>query len=144
MFLKLSKKLFFVLQFCADLSKPSKSIKEIYIYASERSRYLLSENGIVYNTMTCFRNTRVWRWRIFFKFQLSQDLFWYANVSWTVGQTHINHVIFWKSVMRTFRCIYVNCIDRWRFFAEVRTKLLKKMHFFWQYKNHNLGWKRWN
>ena len=30
------------------LSKKSKSIKDIYIYASERSRYTLSENGIVY------------------------------------------------------------------------------------------------
>ena len=44
---KLSKKVHF-LQFCADLSKKSKSIKAIYIYASERSRYALSENGIVY------------------------------------------------------------------------------------------------
>ena len=41
------KKLHF-LQFCADLSKKSKSIKPIYIYASERSCYALSENGIVY------------------------------------------------------------------------------------------------
>ena len=32
-----------------------KSIKAIYIYASERSRYALSENGIVYYAMTyCF------------------------------------------------------------------------------------------
>ena len=45
MVLKLSKKVHF-LQFCADLSKKSKSIKAIYIYASERSRYALSENGI--------------------------------------------------------------------------------------------------
>ena len=37
MVLKLSKKVHF-LQFCADLSKKSKSIKAIYIYASERSR----------------------------------------------------------------------------------------------------------
>ena len=44
---KLSKRMRF-LQFCADLSKKSKSIKTIYIYASERSRYTLSENGIVY------------------------------------------------------------------------------------------------
>ena len=47
MVLKLSKKVHF-LQFCADLSKKCKSIKDIYIYASERSRYTLSENGIVY------------------------------------------------------------------------------------------------
>ena len=51
MILKLSKKVHF-LQFCADLSKKSKSIKAIYIYASERSRYVLSENDIVYHAMT--------------------------------------------------------------------------------------------
>ena len=33
---KLSKKVYF-LQFCADLTKKSKSIKAIYIYAPERS-----------------------------------------------------------------------------------------------------------
>ena len=42
---KLSKK---VLQFCADLSKKSKSIKVIHIYASESSLSTLSENGMVY------------------------------------------------------------------------------------------------
>ena len=55
--LKLSKKMHF-LQFCADLSKKSKSIKAIYIYASERSRYTLSENRIVYYAMTL----RFWRY----------------------------------------------------------------------------------
>ena len=40
------------LQFCPDLSKKSKSIKAIYIYAAEGSRYALSENGIVYYAMT--------------------------------------------------------------------------------------------
>ena len=49
--LKLPKKMHF-LQFCADLTKKSKSIKAVYIYASERSRYALSENGTVYYAMT--------------------------------------------------------------------------------------------
>ena len=44
MVLKLSKNMYF-LQFCADLSKKSKYIKAIYIYASERARCALSENG---------------------------------------------------------------------------------------------------
>ena len=44
---KLSKKVQF-LEFCADLSKKSKSIKAIYIYASESSLFTLSENGMVY------------------------------------------------------------------------------------------------
>ena len=58
---KFSKKV----HFCVDLSKKSKSIKAIYIYASERSRYALSENGIVYYAMTyCFGDISVWSWRI--------------------------------------------------------------------------------
>ena len=44
MVLKLSKKVHFM-QFCADLSKKSKSgIKAIYIHASESSHHSLSEN----------------------------------------------------------------------------------------------------
>ena len=43
-----------------------------------------------------------------------------------VSQTPINHTIFWKSVMRTFRCIYVNRFNRLRFLAEVSTELQKK------------------
>ena len=51
MVLKSSKKVHF-LQFCADLSKTFNSIKAIYIYACERSRYALLENGIVNYAMT--------------------------------------------------------------------------------------------
>ena len=53
MVLKLSKKVPF-LQFCTDLGKKSKSVKATYIYASERSCYALSENGIVYCAMTYY------------------------------------------------------------------------------------------
>ena len=64
MVFKLSKKVHF-LQFCADLSKTSKPIKAFYIYASKRSRYALSENGIVYYAMTyCFGDISAWSWRI--------------------------------------------------------------------------------
>ena len=49
-----------------------------------------------------------------------------ANITWTVAQAPINHVIFWKSVMWTFRCIYVNCFNTLRFLAEVSTKLKKR------------------
>ena len=45
---KLSEKVHF-LQFCADLIKKSKSVKAIYIYASESSHYTLSENAMVYS-----------------------------------------------------------------------------------------------
>ena len=68
MVLHLSKKVNF-LQFYADLSKKSKSIKAIYIYASERSRYALSENGIVYCAMTYyFGEISVWSQRILLNF----------------------------------------------------------------------------
>ena len=53
MVLKLSKKVPF-LQFCTDLGKKSKSVKATYIYASERSCYALSENGIVYCAMSYY------------------------------------------------------------------------------------------
>ena len=43
---RLSKKAHF-LQFCAELSKKSKSVKVIYIYASESSHYSLSENDVL-------------------------------------------------------------------------------------------------
>ena len=59
MVIRLSKKVHFW-QFFADLSRKSKSIKAIYIYASERPRYALSENGTVYYTMSyCFRDISV-------------------------------------------------------------------------------------
>ena len=56
---KLSKKVHF-LQFWTHLSKKSKSMKAIYIFASETSRYALLENGIVYYAMTyCFGDIKV-------------------------------------------------------------------------------------
>ena len=100
------------LQFCADLSKKSKYIKAIYIYTSERSSCALSENGILYySAIYCFRVIRVWRQRTLFNFCWASIFFniLIANISWMVAQTPINHTIFWKSVMRTFRCIYGKC-----------------------------------
>ena len=114
MVLKLSKKVNF-LQFCADRSKKSKSIKAICIYASTRSHNVLSEN----------RSRRIllnFCWvSIFFDISI-------ANISWAVAQTPINYIIFWKIVMRTFRIININCFNRLRFLAEVNIKL-QKMHF---------------
>ena len=96
MVLKLSKKVQF-LEFCADLSKKSKSIKGIYIYVFERSRYILSENGIGYYAMTyCFGDISVCSRRIFSNFywvSIFSDIL-IANISWTVVQTPINHIIF--------------------------------------------------
>ena len=125
MVLKFSKKVHF-LQFCADLSKKSKSNKAIYIYPSERSQYALSENGIVYCAMTYyFGNISVWSRRILLHFcwvSIFVNIL-IVNTSWTVAQNPINYSISRKNVMRTFRCIYVNCFKRLRFLAEVSTKL---------------------
>ena len=51
MVLKLSKKVHF-LQYYANLSKKSKPVKAIYIYASESSLYTFSENGMVYGGLS--------------------------------------------------------------------------------------------
>ena len=101
-YLNFLKKCIF-LQYYADLCKKSKSIKAIYIYASERSYYALSENGIVYYAITyCFRDIRIWSQTVFLDFWWV-SIFYYiliANISWTVSQTHINHIIFWKRKLR--------------------------------------------
>ena len=51
MVLKLSKIVFF-LQFFADISKKSKAVITIYLYASESSRFALLENGVGYYAMS--------------------------------------------------------------------------------------------
>ena len=48
---KFSRKVHF-LQPCADLSKKSKSVEVIYIYASESSHYTLSESSMVYSGLS--------------------------------------------------------------------------------------------
>ena len=52
-----------------------------------------------------------------------------TNISWTVAQTPINHSIFWKSVMRTFRCIYVNCFNNLDFLLR-SAENYKEFNFF--------------
>ena len=50
MVLKLLKSVF--LQYYVDLSKKFKSVKAIYIYASESSHYTLSKNDMVYRDLS--------------------------------------------------------------------------------------------
>ena len=62
---------------------------------------------IVYYAMTyCFGDVRVSNQIISLNLCSFSILFniWIANISWTMAQTSINHVIFWKSVLRTFKC----------------------------------------
>ena len=66
-----------------------------------------------------------------------------STTTLTVSLTPINHTIFWNSVIRTFRCLYGNCFQGLGFLAEVSTKL-HEMHFFRQFKDHNLGKKHRN
>ena len=51
MVLKLSK-IVSLLKFLVDVSKKSKAVKAIYVYASQSSCFVLLENGIGYNAMT--------------------------------------------------------------------------------------------
>ena len=51
MILKLPQKVHF-LQFCADLSKKPKSVKSIYIFASECSHFILSKKYMVYRGLS--------------------------------------------------------------------------------------------
>ena len=138
------------LQFCADLSKKSKSIKAIYKYVSERSQYALSENGIVYCAMTYyFGDISVWSRRILLNFCWVSIFFdiLIANISWTVAQTPISHTIFWKSFMKNFRYIYVNCFSRLRFLGEVSTKkctFFDNLRTITQEKNMETRWKMEN
>ena len=68
MVFELSKKVHF-LQFWADLSKKSKSIKVIYMHSSERSRHAPSGNGLVHYPITySFGNISVWNQRILLNF----------------------------------------------------------------------------
>ena len=130
MVLKFFEKVHF-LQFCVDLIKKFKPIKAIYIYPSEKSRLALSENGINYYPRILLN---------FCQASISFDIL-ITNISRTVAQNSINHSLFWKSVMRTFRCIYVNWFNRIRFLAEVSTKL-QVIQLFRQFKDHRNGkWK---
>ena len=108
MVLKLSKKVH-CLQFSADFRKKFNCNKAIYLYAFERSRYALSENGIVYCAMNFSRAS------LFFDILFS--------ILWTVAQAPINQIIFYKNVVRNFRCIYVHRFNRFRFLAEVSIQL---------------------
>ena len=100
MILKLSEKVHFS-NFVLTLAKKSKYVKTIDIYASETSRYAVSEKVIVYYAMTsCFEDISVWNRRALLNFCWVSIVFdiLIANISWTVAQTPINHIIFWKTV----------------------------------------------
>ena len=49
----------------------------------------------------------------------------FFNISWTVSYSHLyeKSTIFWKSIMRSFRWIKINCFNIFRFLAEVSKNL---------------------
>ena len=123
-----------------------KCMSIIYLYIIYLFIYMHLK-GLVTHSQKIVLFTVLWLTvlRNFVKFLLSQHLFlifsgillnfcWVSIffdilISWTVAQTSINHIIFWKTVMRYFSCIYVNCCSRLTFLPQVNTKLAR-MHFF--------------
>ena len=81
----------------------------------------------------------------FVKFLLSQYFFWYFILSYLVNcySNPCKNTIFWKSMMRSFRWIEINCFNKFRFLAEVSTNLQKK-HYFGQFEDHNSRTKKEN
>ena len=118
----LSKKVHF-LQLCADLSKKSKSVEAIYIYASENAM-LIGVWATVHEILGINLSKKLLTQQKFLKNYLTSN----THTIKTVSQSIINNINFWKCVTRPFRCIYVNCSNQLGFLAEVSTKL-KKMHF---------------
>ena len=115
-----------------------KSIEAIYIYASESSHYTLSENAMVYRCLShCLWELviKIWKKMLIQQRYNKNSSTSYTNISKTVIHSLINNTIFWKCIASRFRCMYVNCFNR--FLAEASTKLKKKMHFSRQLKDHN-------
>ena len=125
MFFKLSKKVHF-LWFCTE------AIKVIYIYASERSRYSISENGIVYYAMTySFGDIMVWSRRTLLNFCWVSIFFDIstANTSWT--NFHFSKYDFLKERNENFqihicKLLYQTLVSSW-----IQLKIAKK-HLFRQ------------
>ena len=94
--LRLSKILSF-LHFFADVSNQSKAVIAVYVYAIESSRFTLLENGIGYYALTySLEGISVWRCWISLNFCWFRTFFdvLFLNISWTVAQTPIKHIIF--------------------------------------------------
>ena len=102
-----------------------------------------SQKMVLFIMLTyCFGYIRAWIQRILLNFCWVSIFFdiLISNISWSVDQTPINHIVFWKSVIRTFGCIYFNCFDMLKFLAQH----CKKWNLFGQFKDHNSGRKHKN
>ena len=99
------------LQFCTDQkilcwSRNLSLLKQfIYMHLRRLVTHFQKKVFIYYSVTYCFGDIGVSSWRILLN-SCCVSIFFdilIANISWTVVQTPINHIIFWKSVTRTFR-----------------------------------------
>ena len=70
----------------------------------------------------------VWSWWILLNFcwvSTFFDILFFNICKLLISRTPIKDTIFWKSMMRSFRWIEINCFNRFRFLAEVSTNLQK-------------------
>ena len=70
------------------------------------------------------------------------DILFFNICKLLISRTPIKDTIFWKSMMRSFRWIEINCFNRFRFLAEVSTNL-QKMHYFGQLKKEKRKLDKW-
>ena len=111
--------LYFIKKF-KELSKKSKSVKATYIYAPKGLVLHFQKMAIVYSAMTyCFGDIRVGSQIVLLNFYWLSILFDIENISWTVAQTPINHIISWKSVVMQYK----NFFNRFRFLAKFSKNL---------------------
>ena len=81
--------------------------------------------------LTVLDHMRVWRWRFLLNFYWVRIFFVFSivNISLTMAQAYINRTIFWNIRIRTFRWVYTNCFNIYRFLCWGHHKIAK-MHFF--------------
>ena len=130
--LKLSEKCIFW-NFVLTLARKLSLLRQFtYMHRKGLNRYF--QKIVFFYALTyCFGDIRVKRKKNLLDFCCFSIFFHIivADISWKMAQNPINHIIFWKSIMRTFRFIYVYWFNRIRLLAEVSTKL-QKNGLFWK------------
>ena len=122
------------MEFCVDFSKKSKSIREIYIYASERSCYALLKNGIVYSATTALE---ILEFKVKKCCYISPDsaLFFIFN-SLISHKGCLRHLEPYRLLRECNENFQIHVLNRFRFLAEVRAEFQKNA-LFWQFEDHH-------
>ena len=122
------------MEFCVDFSKKSKSIREIYIYASERSCYALLENDIVYFATTALE---ILEFKIKKCCYISLDsaLFFIFNslISHKGCLRHLEPYHLLRECNENFQYMYLTDLD----FLLRSGHNSKKNVLFWQFEDHH-------